>query len=209
MIETAVAFFGISALVIVTPGQDTVLTIRNTLLGGRTGGTFTAVGVALGQATWTLAASAGVTALLLASEPAFAAVRIFGAAFLVYLGVQAFAAAVRGGDARTIVTARETALTSRTALRQGLVSNLGNAKMAVFFTSLLPQFVPAGPTAFLTMLALGLVFCCMTLGWLSVYALVVARAGHVLDRPVVRRVLEGVVGMALVLFGVRLAAQQR
>jgi threonine/homoserine/homoserine lactone efflux protein len=55
-VDTALALFGISALVIVTPGQDTVLTIRNTLLGGRVGGTFTAVGVALGQAIWTLAA---------------------------------------------------------------------------------------------------------------------------------------------------------
>lgn len=87
--ETAVAFLSISALVIVTPGQDTVLTIRNTLRGGHTGGTFTAIGVALGQAVWTIAASAGVTALLLASEPAFAAVRMIGAAFLVYLGAQA------------------------------------------------------------------------------------------------------------------------
>jgi len=53
------AFLGVSALVIVTPGQDTALTIRNTLVGGRRGGIFTAVGVALGQATWTVATSAG------------------------------------------------------------------------------------------------------------------------------------------------------
>ena len=61
------AFLGVSVLVIVTPGQDTALTIRNALLGGRPGGAFTAVGVAMGQATWTLAASLGVTALLRAS----------------------------------------------------------------------------------------------------------------------------------------------
>jgi threonine/homoserine/homoserine lactone efflux protein len=207
--ETAAAFLGISALVIVTPGQDTVLTIRNTLLAGRAGGTFTAVGVALGQATWTLAASAGVTALLLASEPAFAAIRLAGAAYLVYLGVQALIAAVRGGTARTLDPEQAKRFTRTAALRQGLVSNLGNPKMAVFFTSLLPQFVPAGPAAFLTMLGLGLVFCCMTLGWLSVYALAMGRAGNVLERPTVRRALDGVVGSVLVAFGVRLASQQR
>jgi threonine/homoserine/homoserine lactone efflux protein len=207
--ETVAAFLGISALVIVTPGQDTVLTIRNTLLGGRAGGTFTAVGVAFGQAIWTLAASAGVTALLLASEPAFAAVRLAGAAFLIYLGIQALVAAARTGTARSVVDGRARGLTPRAALRQGLVSNLGNPKMAVFFTSLLPQFVPAGPTAFLNMLGLGLVFCYMTLAWLSVYAVVVGRAGDVLERPMIRRALDGVVGTVLVAFGIRLASQQR
>jgi threonine/homoserine/homoserine lactone efflux protein len=207
--ETAAAFLGISALVIVTPGQDTVLTIRNTLLGGRVGGMFTAVGVAFGQAIWTCAASAGVTALLLASEPAFAAVRLAGAAFLVYLGVQALVAAARGGVAVAVVTGHARGLAPSDALRQGLVSNLGNPKMAVFFTSLQPQFVPPGPAAFLNMLGLGLVFCCMTLGWLSLYAVVVGRAGHVLERPVIRRALDGVVGTVLVVFGIRLASQER
>ncbi len=207
--EAVAAFLGISALVIVTPGQDTALTIRNTLLGGRRGGTFTAVGVALGQATWTLAASAGVTALLRASEPAFAAVRLAGAAFLVYLGARALIAAVRGDALRALATGQAKRLTPAVALRQGLLSNLGNPKMAVFFTSLLPQFVPAGPAAFLSMLGLGLLFCGMTLAWLSIYAFAVGRAGDVLARPTIRRALEGVAGVVLVAFGVRLASQQR
>ena len=67
------AFVGVSLLVIVTPGQDTALTIRNSLAGGRGGGVFTAGGVATGQAAWTMATSAGLAALLLASEPAFLA----------------------------------------------------------------------------------------------------------------------------------------
>ncbi len=207
--ETAVAFFSISALVIVTPGQDTVLTIRNTLRAGRTGGTFTAIGVALGQAVWTVAASAGVTALLLGSEPAFAAVRIMGAAFLVYLGAQALLAAIRGGEAHAVAPRQVNRLTPAAALRQGLLSNLGNPKMGVFFTSLLPQFAPAGPAAFVGMLGLGLVFCSMTLAWLAAYAFAVSRAGDVLARPTIRRALDGVVGTVLVAFGIRLASQQR
>ena len=87
------AFLGISALVIVTPGQDTALTIRNTLAGGRRAGSFTALGVSTGQAVWTLAASAGVAALLVASEPAFIALKLAGAAYLVFLGAQALVAA--------------------------------------------------------------------------------------------------------------------
>ena len=207
--ETAAAFLGISALVIVTPGQDTVLTIRNTLLAGRAGGTYTAAGVAFGQAIWTIAASAGVTALLLASEPAFAVVRLAGAAFLIYLGAQSLIAAIRGTSIGVASAGQSRRLAPRSALQQGLVSNLGNPKMAVFFTSLLPQFVPSGPGAFVTMLGLGLVFCCMTGAWLSAYAFVVGRAGDVLARPTIRRALDGIAGTVLVAFGIRLASQQR
>jgi len=145
------AFLGVSALVIVTPGQDTALTIRNTLAAGRRGGVLTALGVAAGQATWALAAAAGVTALLRASEPAFLALRLAGSAYLVYLGLQALRAALRRDHAvATAAVARRRVH----AFRQGIISNLGNPKMAVFFTSLLPQFGSSFPA----LLALGLVF---------------------------------------------------
>ena len=80
------AFLAVSALVIATPGQDTALTVRNTLLGGRSAGVLTALGVAAGQATWTVATGVGVGALLVASQPAFLALRIAGGAYLVWLG---------------------------------------------------------------------------------------------------------------------------
>jgi threonine/homoserine/homoserine lactone efflux protein len=191
------AFLAVSALVIVTPGQDTALTIRNALLGGRRGGVFTSAGVAAGQAVWTVAASAGLAALLRASEPAFLAVRLAGAAYLVYLGVQTLR---RRGEARPPGGG-----SARRAFRQGLLSNLGNPKMAVFFMSLLPQFA----TSFSAGLALGLVFCSMTFAWLTGYAVAVAKAGHVLRRPRIRRWLDRVTGAVLVAFGLRLAAESR
>ena len=90
------AFVGVAALVIVTPGPDTALTVRNALLGGRRAGVATAAGVALGLAVWTAAASAGLAALLVASEPAFVAVKLAGAAYLVLLGAQTLLHALRG-----------------------------------------------------------------------------------------------------------------
>jgi threonine/homoserine/homoserine lactone efflux protein len=205
-----VAFLGISAVVIMTPGQDTALTIRNTLHGGRPAGFATALGVAAGQASWTLAASLGLTAVLVASEPAFAAVRLFGAAYLVYLGAHSLWLAMRPARAVDgVATGGPARLPPRRALRDGALSNLGNPKMAVFFSSLLPQFVQPGAGAGAAMLGLGLVFVTMTLVWLSGYAIVVARAGNVLRRPRVRRAIDAVMGAILVAFGVRLAAQPR
>ena len=198
MVAQALAFLGVSALVIVTPGQDTALTIRNTLLGGRRSGVLTAAGVASGQAFWTLAASLGLAALLSASEPAFLAVRIAGATCLVVLGIQTRRGASRRGP--------EHPRQRWNAFRQGLLSNLGNPKMAVFFTSLLPQF---GGTSFPVLLGLGLVFCTMTFAWLTAYAFAVARAGDFLRRSRARAWLDRLTGAVLIAFGIRLATEAR
>jgi len=200
-VTQALAFLGLSAVVIVTPGPDTALTIRNALSGGRRGGVLTAFGVATGQAVWTLAAAAGVAAVLRASEPLFVALKLAGAVYLVFLGVRTLVAAVHGGAERHRQTSRAAG-----SYRQGLISNLANPKMAIFFTSLLPQF---GGTSFAALFGLGLVFCTMTLVWLSAYGVVVAKAGVVLRRSRVRRALDAVTGTVLVAFGLRLAAESR
>lgn len=205
------AFLGIAVLVIVTPGQDTALTIRNTLLGGRGDGVCTALGVATGQAIWSLATSAGLAALLLASQPAFVAVKFVGAAYLVYLGARALRDALshggaHGGTPGVLPASRRAPLV---AYRQGTISNLGNPKMAVFFTSLLPPFTPGGHASFFGLLLLGLVFCALTLAWLTGYAIAVAKTGDLLRRPTPRRILDGLTGTVLVALGLRLAADPR
>ena len=208
MLSGLLAFVAVSALVICTPGQDTALTIRNTLSGGRRSGIATASGVAAGQAVWTLAASAGLVAVLSASEPVFRALKLLGAAYLVLLGLQSLRAALAGRRNTHSRRASVHSLDPRRALRQGLVSNLGNPKMAVFFASLLPQFAPDGPASFLALLALGLLFCSLTFAWLTLYAVAVARAGHLL-RERARRALDAVTGLVLVAFGLRLASESR
>jgi len=199
VITHILAFLGVSAIVIVTPGQDTALTIRNTLLGGRRSGVLTAVGVSGGQAIWALATSAGVAAVLQASEPAFVAVKLAGAVYLVFLGLQTLLPALRSGTSHPKASPRGR------PLRQGLVSNLGNPKMAIFFTSLLPQF--ATSPSFAALLVLGLIFCSLTLFWLTAYAFVVAKAGDLLRRSRVRRGLDALTGAVLVALGLRLAAE--
>lgn len=191
---------------IVTPGQDTALTIRNTLLGGRHGGAWTAAGVVTGQLAWATATSAGLAALLLASQPVFTALKLAGAAYLIWLGAAALVSAVRGRGLGS--KAGALSMRGRTAYRQGVLSNLGNPKMAVFFTSLLPQFVNADSASFRTLFPLGVAFAAMTLIWLSAYALAVARAHAFLLRTRVRRALEALTGAVLVSLGLRLAAER-
>jgi threonine/homoserine/homoserine lactone efflux protein len=203
------AFIGISVLVITTPGPDTAMTIRNALLGGRPAGLATALGVSTGLAIWALTTSAGLVALLVASEPLFLAVKYAGAAYLVWLGIQSLRAAFGGGHAVTIGSPAGIRLPARQAFVQGVVSDLSNPKIAAFFTSMLPQFAPAGTADFAGLAMLGLLFSLMTLLWLSGYAFAVARMGDALRRPRIRRTLEGITGGALIGLGLKLATEER
>lgn len=187
------AFVGISLVVICTPGPDTALIVRNSIFGGRVNGVRTAGGVVTGLAVWTVAASAGVAAVIAASHLIFTTLRVAGAAYLIWLGIQT----LRGRHAGNVEHRRGG------GYRQGLLSNLGNPKVAIFFTSLLPQF----GSDFGGMLAFGLLFCAMGAAWLTSYALVTARARSVLLRPRVRRALDALTGLTLVGFGARLAAE--
>ena len=211
MITNLAAYLGIAIVVIVSPGPDTALTIRNTLVGGRAAGIATGAGVVSGLAIWTIASSAGLAALIVASQPLFTAVRLIGAAYLVFLGIQAVRLAIfdrrhTSAERRLTPVAR---LERPAAYRQGLFSNLSNPKIVVFFFSLLPQFVAQGTGAFAGLLLLGLIFCAITLLWLTLYAVVVARIGDFLRRDRVRRAIEASTGIVLVGLGLRLATNPR
>jgi threonine/homoserine/homoserine lactone efflux protein len=205
-----IAFVGIAALVICTPGPDTAMTIRNALLGGRPAGLATAAGVSTGLAIWALATSAGLVALLIASEPLFLAVKYAGAAYLVWLGVQSLRAAF-GPTAHQQAIAQPPGrgLSPRQAYVQGVVSDLSNPKIAAFFSSMLPQFAPAGAADFMGLAALGLLFSAMTLLWLTGYAFATARMADALRRPRIRRTLDGITGVTLIGLGLKLAAEER
>jgi threonine/homoserine/homoserine lactone efflux protein len=208
-VEQVVSFLAISIVVIATPGPDTLLTVNNTLAGGRRAGIATALGVANGQAVWTVAATIGLSAILVASEPVFGVLKLAGATYLVFIGLRSVLSAVRS-ERRSdgAVAGLPRRLDPGSAYRRGLLSNLCNPKMAVFFSSLLPQIAPQHDP-FGVILGLGLVFCVMTLCWLTAYAFLVARAGDVLRRGSLRRWLEGIAGAILVLLGIGLAFEPR
>jgi len=183
-----IGFLAVAVVVVVAPGPDFALTVKNAVRGG---GVATAFGVVAGQVVWVVATAAGVAALLAASHPAFVALRLVGAAYLVWLGLAALLA--RGGHVGR--------LRSGSPFRQGLLSNLANPKMPVFFISLLPQF----GGSFLVLTAHGLVFATLTLCWLAL----VSRGAGVLLVPRVRRIVDVVTGVVLVALGLRLATERR
>jgi len=203
-------FIGVSAIVIVVPGPDTAVVTKNILMHGRRAALGTSLGVSAGLSVWTLAAAVGVASLVRASEVAFTTLKLIGALYLVWLGVQALMAArhAAAGDQGADASARP-AMTALGGFRQGLLSDLANPKIGIFFTSLLPQFVDAGHPVLLPFLALGAVFVLMTALWLFAYCVLFSRAAETMQRPRVRAALDRVMGTVLIGLGLRLATERR
>src|SRR5918992_3546116 len=175
--QDVVAFAAVAAVIVVVPGPDMALVLRNGVSYGRHAAVATALGINAGLFVWALAAALGIAALLQASGTAFTILRLAGAVYLVWLGARALLDAWRGS------AVEHTERRRGSPFRQGLLSNVFNPKIALVFTTLIPQFVdPGGSEVAQTFLLAG-VFIAMGLVWLTGYALLVAQAGALLRRP--------------------------
>jgi RhtB (resistance to homoserine/threonine) family protein len=203
-------FIGVAAIVIMIPGPDTAVVTKNVLLHGRRTALATSLGVSAGLSVWTLAAAGGVASLLRASAVAFTVLKLIGALYLVWLGIQALRAAGRAAaGAEDPLLAVRPAIGARGGFRQGFLSDLANPKIGIFFTSLLPQFVDPGRPVLVPFLVLGAVFVLMTVLWLFAYTLIAARAAQTLRRPRVKAALDRFTGVVLIAIGIRLATEHR
>jgi threonine/homoserine/homoserine lactone efflux protein len=207
MIGSMLAFAAVAALLTITPGADTALVLRTAAVADRRTAFLAGAGICTGLAGWGLATALGVSALLAASEAAYTALRIVGAAYLVHLGVRALLASRR--DRTAPDRAGATATTHRRAYLAGLASNLLNPKVGAFYVTFLPQFLPAGTPPLPTTMLYVAIHATEGIVWLVLVAALVDRARAVVTRPVVRRHIERLTGVVLVGFGLRLALDTR
>src|SRR5271168_221709 len=138
VVQSLLAFVAAASLVTITPGLDTALVLRAAAADGRRAGAWAAAGVGAGCLTWGAAVALGLTALLAASTAAYVALRWAGAAYLLYLGVRLLLAPRSAMQIDTAPTA------GAHPFRRGLLTNLLNPKVGVFYVSFLPQFIPSG-----------------------------------------------------------------
>ena len=198
-------FLAVATLVVMTPGPDMTLVARNTFAGGRLSGLATSAGTCSGLFVHATAAAVGLSALLVASSRAFTVVKIAGGAYLIFLGIRTIIGAGREGP----VGGGAKPSDPWTAYRQGVLTNVLNPKVAVFFLSLLPQFVEPGPGFTWRLLLLSGLFIAMGLVWLTVYTLGLHAVSAFVGRPPVKKIVETVTGGVLVLLGGRLALDRR
>ncbi|MEV0597856.1 LysE family translocator [Streptomyces sp. NPDC050315] len=212
MLTHLVAATGVLGLLTIVPGPDMAVVTRRAVAAGTRDALWTVGGIASGLLVWGVLTVAGLAAVLAASPAAYLIIKLLGAAYLIFLGVQALwqnrQAASASADTNANTDTGDTAapVTAGNPWRTGLISNVLNPKIAVFYTGLLPTLAPAGMPAAWAMTLLVLLHTALTLGWLSSYVLVLSKAGPVLQRPRVRRALERTTGVVLIAFGLAVAA---
>lgn len=200
---TALATFTLAALLLtMTPGLDTALVLHTAAARGGRAAWLASLGIALGCLAWGLLAAAGLSALLLASAGLFTAVKLAGALYLVWLGIGLLRA-----RRRELPEASDHS--SGPVFRKGLLTNLLNPKVGLFYVAFLPQFVPAGAPPFLTIALLAAIHAGLGLAWFGLLIAATRRIERVLRRPAVLRWLDRVTGGLFIALGLKLALASR
>ena len=199
-------FLAFAIVIILVPGPDFAVVTKNTLVGGRQRGGWTAFGVSSSNLLQGMAAATGLSAIIMRAEPVFQAIKWAGVCYLAYLGIQAVQSAIRGeytplDDAQMPATGIALA-----GWRQGFVSNITNPKVLVFFLAVLPQFLPSG-VGFSWVLLIGSTFSILGMAWLLLIVAGMHGLRTVLDRRKVRRSLDATTGAVLLGFSAKLATE--
>jgi len=206
-----VTFVPAAALLVIAPGPDSLLVLRNSARGGLRAGLATAAGTVTGLLVWAAAAALGLAALLRASEIGYMVVRWAGAAYLVYLGSQLIWRSRRGrGNGGNATGSSAVAHTRPLAdYLTGAGTNLLNPKVGIFFISFLPVFIPRGVPVAPAALLLGGIFLAEGIVWLTAIVLLGDRLNALVSRASVQRRMERLTGLVMIGFGVRLALERR
>lgn len=207
------SFVLVVGLLTLTPGLDTALIVRTAAVGTQRQVWGVVLGIQWGTLGWGLFASAGVAALLAASQVAFEIMRWAGAAYLIWMGLNMLWASRRSApgspqsDYGDVAGSREGGFWS--GWRRGVLTNMLNPKMGAFYASLLSQFIPSGASPLLFGVLLTCVHIALGTAWSVVLVLAARRARRVLERPTARRMLDRAAGMAITGFGLRLLVSDR
>ncbi len=217
------AFFLIAAALTVTPGVDMALVTRNTLRRGRKATFFTTLGITSGLPVHAFLSAVGLSIILSQSAAAFEVVKLLGAGYLFYLGVRTFLSAGKDDEGHASagenvvaevpekgpVGSRSSGRLYAHAYMEGLLTNLLNPKVALFYLTFLPQFLSPGDPVVPKSLLLAGIHAGLGVVWLTIYAYFVSRLSQIMNRPTVKRNIERVTGAILVGFGLRLVWEQR
>jgi threonine/homoserine/homoserine lactone efflux protein len=205
-----IAFAAVAAIVTITPGQDTMLVIRNVVARGRRAGLLTTFGICGGLFIHATLSAVGLSLILLRSATAFEIVKLAGAAYLVWLGIQSFRSAGRQPDGPTGTPAgAEKSAGAWSSLVEGLLSNALNPKVAIFYLAFLPQFMRTGDWVFGRSILLAGIHGAEVLLWLSAVTLCFSSFRTWINQRRIRRALDATAGAVLIGLGARLALERR
>ncbi|MGH8251157.1 MAG: LysE family translocator [Steroidobacteraceae bacterium] len=203
------AFTAVAALMTISPGADRLLVVRNALRGGRRDGFATVAGICSGLYVHASLSALGLSVVLMHSATAFTVVKVAGAVYLCWLGLQSLRAAARRTDGQAAANVAPARVPAQRSFREGFLTNLLNPKVVVFYLALLPQFISPGDAVLPKSLLLVAIHFVEGILWLGGVAYFVDRSRHLFLRPRLRRWIDAVCGTILVSLGLRLALQRQ
>ena len=205
-----IAFALAAGLLTITPGLDTALVLRTAAVEGPRRAAAAALGIVLGCLMWGVIASVGLGALLAASQLAYNGLRIAGAIYLFYMGGKMLLNAIRGHGYEAQAASEVSAPQKRQQswLLRGMLTNMLNPKVGVFYVTFLPQFVPADVNTTLFSMLLASIHAAEGIAWFVVLIAATRPLSRWLAKPSIKRGLDGASGTVLMGFGGLLLARR-
>jgi RhtB (resistance to homoserine/threonine) family protein len=202
VLNDLLTFLLLSSFVVMSPGVDTALITKRTVSEGQASGYRMALGITTGSLVHTFAAAFGLSAILMQSALAFEIVKYVGAIYLIYLGVSSF---MTRKKQETEENLKDQIKPGQSAFKQGLLSNVLNPKVAMFFLTFLPQFVTPGSSSIQQLLMMGVIYTFLSISWFFVYVFFINYLRSWLLSAKVQRAMDRATGLVLIGFGVKLA----
>ncbi|WP_040796213.1 LysE family translocator [Nocardia higoensis] len=206
MLAMLLSFAVAAVLLVVLPGPDTLVVVRGLVRGGRREGLLTSAGVLCGLLVWIAAAVLGLSALLQASEIGYEALKLVGGCYLIWVGVQSLRSLLTTAPQLTDPVGSPAPSRSG-GFGAGFLTDILNPKIGVLFISLLPGFVPDGYPVAWTTFGLGLFYVALTAIYCATLVIASGTIAGWMQTPRIRRRIDGLTGLVLVGFGVRLATE--
>ena len=197
-----------SICLIILPGPDTAMATKNTLIAGKIGGVKTVFGTCVALLIHTLAAVIGLSALIVKSALLFSIFKYVGAVYLIYIGIKALLAVRNTEDLNTNDVPINNDNKHTSCFRQGFLTNLLNPKIAVFFLTFLPQFLNPNHNTFIQLLVMGLTYLILTVIWFAFYIFLIDKISAFMKKPKTQRYIQGITGIVLIGFGIKLAFER-
>ncbi|MBM7571585.1 LysE family translocator [Aquibacillus albus] len=206
--ENYYLFVFMSILLVLLPGPDTAIATKNTIMYGRIEGLKTSSGTITAILIHTLAAVVGISAIIVKSALIFSVIKYIGAVYLVYLGIKALWSLTQKQGFESTSNFDEQKKMNVHCFRQGFFTNLLNPKIAVFFLTFLPQFVDPSHTVIPQFIFLGVTYSVLAAIWYFVYVVLINKLYLFMRKASTQRAIEGLTGVVLIGFGIRLAFEK-
>ncbi|MFY0758539.1 homoserine/threonine efflux transporter [Metabacillus dongyingensis] len=205
--DSLLTYISIAAMMVIIPGADTMLLVKNTLSFGPKAGRYTVLGMAMGLSFWTLIAILGLSVVIAKSVILFSTIKYLGAAYLIYLGIKSFFAksifSLEEIKEQANTPAKPTNRHNKDSLMQALLSNILNPKTVLVYITIMPQFINLNENVNQQLIVLALILTLLAVGWFLILVYLIDYAKKWLKNSKFQKAFQKSTGVILVGFGIK------